>query len=58
MVRHYDERIHEKKQMFGGEGEAVFHRILNGPEQPEPGEVIVPGTMLQGDTLPPKATLG
>ncbi len=33
MVRHFDERIHEKKQMFGGEGQAQFHRILNGPDE-------------------------
>lgn len=32
----------------------LLGRILNGPEQPEPGEVIVPGKMLEGDTLPPK----
>ena len=33
MVRHFDERIHERKQMFSGQGEAQFHRILNGPEE-------------------------
>ena len=33
MVRHFDERIHERKQMFGGEGEAIFHRVLNGPDE-------------------------
>ena len=33
MVRHFDERIHERKQMFGGQGEAQFHRILNGPDE-------------------------
>lgn len=33
MVRRYDERIHEKKKMFGGEGEVLFHRILNSPEE-------------------------
>ena len=33
MIRHFEERVHEKKQMFGGAGEAVFHRILNGPEE-------------------------
>jgi mannose-6-phosphate isomerase-like protein (cupin superfamily) len=33
MVRHSEERIHERKKMFGGEGEAEFHRILNGPEE-------------------------
>ena len=33
MIRRYDERIHETKKMFGGEGEGVFHRILNGPEE-------------------------
>ena len=33
MVRRYDERIHEKRKMFGGEGEVLFHRILNGPDE-------------------------
>ena len=33
MIRRNDERIHERKKMFGGEGEAIFHRILNGPEE-------------------------
>ena len=33
MVRHYDERIHERKQMFGGQGEALFLRVLNGPDE-------------------------
>ena len=33
MIRRYDERIHEKKKMFGGEGEVLFHRILNGPDE-------------------------
>ena len=36
----------------------LLDRILGQAENWEPGEVIVPGTMLQGDTLPPKATLG
>ena len=36
----------------------LLDRILGQAETWEPGEVIVPGTMLQGDTLPPKATLG
>ena len=33
MIRRFDERLVEKKKMFGGAGEAVFHRILNGPEE-------------------------
>ncbi len=33
MVRRWDERIHESKKMFGGEGEVLFHRILTGPEE-------------------------
>ena len=33
MIRRYDERLHEQKKMFGGEGEALFHRILNGPDE-------------------------
>lgn len=33
MVRRVDERIRERKQMFGGEGEAHFLRILNGPDE-------------------------
>ena len=33
MIRRFDERIHEKKNMFGGEGEVLFHRILNGPDE-------------------------
>ena len=33
MVRRNEERIHERKNMFGGAGEAIFHRILNGPEE-------------------------
>ena len=33
MVRRFEERICEKKKMFGGEGEGVLRRILNGPEE-------------------------
>ena len=36
----------------------LLDRILGPTEEWEPGEVIVPGTMLQGDTLPPRTSLG
>ena len=32
----------------------LLDRVLGLPEQTEPGEVIVPGRMLEGDTLPPR----
>ena len=33
MIRRNSDCITERKKMFGGEGEAFFHRILNGPEE-------------------------
>ena len=33
MVRRSDEKIVERKKMFGGAGEAELHRILNGAEE-------------------------
>lgn len=33
MIRRDSERINETRKMFGGAGEAFFHRILNGPEE-------------------------
>ena len=33
MIRRSADCIHERKKMFGGEGEGIFHRILNGPEE-------------------------
>ncbi len=33
MIRRSQNCIHETKKMFNGEGEAKFHRILNGAEE-------------------------
>lgn len=33
MIRRSEDCIHETKKMFGGQGEGIFHRILNGPEE-------------------------
>ena len=33
MIRRFEERICDKKKMFGGEGEATLYRILNDPSE-------------------------
>lgn len=33
MIRRCDEKTTDVKKMFGGAGEAVMHRILNGPDE-------------------------
>ena len=53
MVRRDAECIHETKKMFGGEGEAVFHRILNGPE-----EMYGKGRVFSHLTLAPGSEVG